>query len=898
MTVYQQIIGRPLPENSLLLPLQYPIFGDIHHCLLFASLEKELGKGTAKRVEQAYIQDMIGEVPLPEVASLKGQRIVLYRPREDPQAFINDIIAIVKLGQVMLHEQNARANVVKIKGHSLYIGKELPAGVSDFFQLLYGGYLKLSLEPAMLINILQKAFTPLCPHAMLEQIGNEVLHANDLVNSPFMLADIFPISVHDAVTQMRPETILYNVYQMVYTVAAYAAEGIFFRDLQPDNFRFNNNYQVKLIDPSYIAASVRSENRFSLFVKQTTPEYLPNVFSDFYRNNQQEKLIRYFGEFTEGVCIGMLERVLRRIFLPKYMGKKYDELYRQYNPSKRIEITNELKLQENLDLFRDMIDDLPSPRHFSQYHDSITALMQQEKIFPEAVIATIPRLLTILRRFSYPVFNPNSSQSLLEDEQKKPLSISQLPNYLKASGMIPSVPFASPLTKRRPAAPEDALNVIFDNQDTVRPILNTKKHTIAGIQQKAAAQGELDKLFEQATFKKQEAERETKETDPSRMENMPITEAKRTPVLTRKIYKTPMPRPFALPREVLDKIFEDAPLKRPDGEKEPEIFRKDDTNPNEGTRPSLVTKKLIKSPALQKMLQSQNEELPLKSYSRDSLPPENNTSWSPNEEKIIIISEDSKAPTDTTRATNENLRDSKTPGTTRITNENLRDSKPPTGTTRATNENLRDSKLPTGATRSTNENPRENQPKAPGESTTSGKGNAQIVGEVVALSQFIEDQLHAIKMLLQDNPDLAPVFKKNLRDNLQYRALDEIKTFLAKANNLFQDPELEFMLRREVQPLVASDMNKILERYAPDREKSNFRNINAAHKCKRILHDYLIYTAKTRFLITTSMEVNIVDCLPKSQEDVLQFICQHLALSLEDLAKAIAEKLQKAGRVF
>ncbi|NUM34985.1 MAG: hypothetical protein HUU50_10605 [Candidatus Brocadiae bacterium] len=429
MTYYQQHTGKPLVQNALVIPLQYLAFGNEHNIAILVKIEKDIGKGASKHVQQAVVLDFIGRIPLPEIASLKGKRIAIYRPREDFHIFFNDIIAIVKLGQLQTNEYNAKANIVKIRGHSLYINEDYEGTEQDYSRLLYEGYLNLKINPGQLVRILENALAAVAGVENAQKIAQEILERNDLINTHFMIADILPNSLLDGLAQIDDNKILENVYQMVYTIASYAKQGIYFRDLQPDNFRMNDHYNVKLIDPSYIDSSVPIESRYALFIKQTTPEYLPSVFSFFLRNNEQEKIMHYFGDFTAGVCIGMLERVIKRIFLPKYMGEKYDSLYLYNNPKMRIEKVIQLHFQEDMDFFHDMLQSFPTPEHFSEYQNTLLSYMRKEGVSYELSMK-IPPLLAALRQFSYPVFTNNGCQSLLLDKLGVPVSIDTLSDYI------------------------------------------------------------------------------------------------------------------------------------------------------------------------------------------------------------------------------------------------------------------------------------------------------------------------------------------------------------------------------------------------------------------------------------------------------------------------------------
>ena len=434
--IYEQTTGKELPKDNLILPLQYHLFNNLHHCVIFVQPEEELGKGASKQVQKALVKELIGRVPSPEIASLRGKEIVLYRPRENAHAFINDIIAIVKLNQMPLTDYKLRSHIVKIKGHSLYITEEYQGTEADFSKLLYEGYLKLTPDLPSLLAVLKSSLGSACSSDVVEQMMDELLSVNDLINSPFMIGDILPLSVYEAFAEMTDDEVLTNVYQMIYSIAAYAAEGIFFRDLQPDNFRVNMKKQVKLSDPSYIDASVAPASRFVLFIRQTTAEYLPNAFSVLNLKNDKDGLTRYFGEFTAGVCIGMLERVLRRIFLPGYM-ERYDQLYLIKNPTERVEKADQLKFQEDLDFFRDVVEGLPSPENFQQYEKSILTYMGRDSIFSEELFQPIAKILRILRQFSYPVFTEYASHSLLQ-AGNRPISIEQVHLYIqRALGIIP-----------------------------------------------------------------------------------------------------------------------------------------------------------------------------------------------------------------------------------------------------------------------------------------------------------------------------------------------------------------------------------------------------------------------------------------------------------------------------
>ena len=68
--LYQDLLGKPIPQNSLVVPVQYLIFGKRYYCTFFLEVDKEIGRGTFKRVEKAKVIEILGTLPLPEIASL------------------------------------------------------------------------------------------------------------------------------------------------------------------------------------------------------------------------------------------------------------------------------------------------------------------------------------------------------------------------------------------------------------------------------------------------------------------------------------------------------------------------------------------------------------------------------------------------------------------------------------------------------------------------------------------------------------------------------------------------------------------------------------------------------------------------------------------------------------
>ena len=899
MTIYQQLIQKQLPDHTLILPLQYSLFGTCYHCVIFANVIKEIGKGASKRVDHAQVTEILGQVPLPEVASLKGQDIVLYRPRDNVQAFINDIIAIVKLNQVQLKEYNARGNIVKIKGHSLYITEEYQGTESDYTKILYDGYLRLTPDPPTLLAILQSALGNSYVPEDVRQITEEILNANDLVDCPFMIGEVLPFSIEEGFLQMDVETILQNIYQMIYTISAYAAEGIFFRDLQPDNFRVNTRQQIKLIDPSYLDASVQPDSRYVLFIKQTTPEYLPNVCSQLLAQNQQAQLQTYFGNFTEGVCIGMLERVLKRIFLPKYMSERYDNLYR-LDPHARIEANNTNKFQEDADFFRDVLSGPPTTRHFSYYQGNLVYFMKREGLFCPELISAVAKILTILKQFSCPNFTNNGCYSLLNDEQGEPLVIQKLPSMIQSllglGPVVATMPLVDSSPRHRetiaPVKPNPATPQVGETwrmiPTTAKPSVVTRKlsQIPRSMRNERANTNKVeDVVFGEAVGAKEnkatpgpESENQTKahfSVDPETKMGQGTTEqtgASSSGTGTRK-FKVSQ-GPFGAPT-VIDDNKNAATPDVPAVTAEPINGEQWSTT----TGKAKISKGLFMTP----FAVDDKKSTPATDVPAATAEP----TYGEQRSTTIGKAKISKGLFMTPFAVD----DKKSTPTTDV----------PAATTESTGSEQRaaitgKAKFSKGLFATPFATDDKNNTATP----DTAKESSRLREDTDAIMEFIESQeLPAIKTLLRDSPVLVQLLHDNLAAHFQkYQSVEELKTFFKKANGLLQLQDSELTLLRQAQSLVADEIYKDLERHASVENKHHFRSPAIGPKCKKLLTSYLVHVAKTRFLANMSLKEELAAFLPKSGEDILKFICdyyckQHSVFSPQELANTVANDLNK-----
>ena len=843
MTVYQQITNKPLPQDTLLLPLQYLVFGSRHYGIMFVKLEKDLGRGTSKEVKQGFVEELLGRIPLPQVTSLKGKHIVLYRPRSDNHAFINDIISIVKLGQMQLKQYNAKANIAKIKGHSLYVDEGYLGTEWDYSRLFYGGYLQLNMDSETMVDILQYSLESISSPEMIDHLTGEVLEVNSMIDTPFMICDILPFSIYDGFRGMTAETILQNVYQMVYTIAAYAGEGIYFRDLQPDNFRVSHNQNVKLIDPSYIDASVPPESRYFLFIKQTTPEYLPNAFNVLERQNQQENLKRYFGEFTEGVCIGMLERVLRRIFLPSYMAEKYDNLFLLQEPSDRIESAANLKFCEDLDFFHDVIQATPGPQHFVQYRASVASYLEKEGMAQE-LIPKLAALLTDLRRFSYPVFSESGCQSLLHNDRGEPVSISDLPQHVE--NLLKIVPdnhghtsaiFQQPRSYKRQLAEGPAGDFTLAGRgitasrspspdDNVRPCSNTKRLPRSKLSQKTEDTHSCS--ITKRLIRPQHIAQETKTRG-----NLPDGRTFTPPATTHLGDKTPTPPPS---------------IKGRGGEVE------------SGQDSRIAAKDYLLSDA-NKAGYEFKPRLPRQSDSAGA-----NIIASPSPEATFK-------------------------GRTQFGGNASKFQKggswlPPVNTQASEDKHQH---MPNS------ENFQKGGSWLPPTSLPQNKDRYRAT--IDELLKFVEQKLSEVKKLLEQNATLrdklSDLFYEKLSKNVSTSMLQDI---FAKIENVLRDPDVDFDLLREAQPLISRQIYRELEQHASMENRRYYSASSATfQRGKKIISRHLVRIAKTRYILHADPAAAIVSMLPAANENLAQFICnndlQYCFTSLREVANVLAKSL-------
>lgn len=431
--MYQKLLGKPLPENLLLVPVQYLLCNQCYYCTFLLQIEEQIAQGTFKSVEKSTIVDIIGTVPSPEIHALKGTSIAFYRPRESHDLFLNDIKDIIKLDELLLQNYSIKGFISRITGHSLFLPETYNGFIGKYTDLIGQKIIRQEFHFDDVLFSLKKSLESVILAEDVAPLTKEILSHNDLINSPYMFAPFLPYDLISGFSSLEKEKIFQSVYEMVAMVSFYAAEGIYFRDLCPDNFRIDKNQKVKLIDPSYISQSIRKSKRYECFLQQTRPEYLPNELTLLSRKSHHS-VISYFGQFTEGVCIGMLERVIKRIFLSEYMKERYDELFRLDN---RIEKCHELRWQEDIDLFKDVAEEY-NEEHFKEYRKNIHDRMRREK-WDEDISFKISSVLETLRKFSKPIMRGIQYKSYLKEGDVE-MEISSLPSYIaKKMQIIPEI---------------------------------------------------------------------------------------------------------------------------------------------------------------------------------------------------------------------------------------------------------------------------------------------------------------------------------------------------------------------------------------------------------------------------------------------------------------------------
>jgi hypothetical protein len=168
---------------------------------------------------------------------------------------------------------------------------------------------------------------------------------------------------------------------------------------------------------------------------------------------------------------------------------------------------------------------------------------------------------------------------------------------------------------------------------------------------------------------------------------------------------------------------------------------------------------------------------------------------------------------------------------------------------------------------------------------------------------FIEENgLSTIKTFLRESNLFEHIFREHLSKQIEENcSIEVLKSFFRRANSFLQEPETEIQLLSCAQSLIREEIAKELERYASVEYKHHFRIVGAGAKCKKILSSYLVYIAKTRFLVTADINQDMVALFPKAEENILQFICEyywrhHSCFSIQELANTVANDLQRTTK--
>ncbi|BBM83998.1 hypothetical protein [Candidatus Uabimicrobium amorphum] len=476
--LYRNLLGKPIPQNALVVPVQYLIFGKRYYCTFFLEVDKEIGRGAFKRVEKAKVIEILGTLPLPEIASLKDTDIALYRPRECFDLFVNDIEDIIKLDEMEISNYVIKSYLARIKGHSLFLPDHYQGTIEKYSYLFDKSLIKKNLDMEDLRFSLRKSLSLLIPNEHLDAVEKEILNYNDLINTPFMFCHFMPYAIETHLREMPTEEVLQCVYDLVAMVCYHAAEGIYFRDLRPDNIRLNKRKEIRLIDPSYISKKVKPRFRYNQFIQQTSPEYLPSELALLMRQNNKHYIINYFAKFTEGVCVGMLERVLKSIFMPRYMENKLNPP-RSLTSQERIAQAHQSKINEDIDLFKDTSLNYHE-EHFEQYQKSVFERISREGYFEE-IKTRISRVIELLRLYSKPKVNMMGCETYLKDRGST-VSVEYLPKMItKVLAITPRLVKATNKYKKT-GAPKDASQTRTNSGriglNTTKRFMNIKRSTV------------------------------------------------------------------------------------------------------------------------------------------------------------------------------------------------------------------------------------------------------------------------------------------------------------------------------------------------------------------------------------------------------------------------------------
>ncbi len=882
MSEYQKILGKALPSNMLLLPLQYKSFNITHQITLFLELGQEIVNGVSNRLNEALVVELLGRVPFPEIFSLKGKKIILYRPGEDQNRFLADMQQMISLPQIPTQNVDIKGNIVKIRGHSLFQKDEENSNkLSQYY------------DPTRFVNIIYKSIQSIAVAQKIEPIVEEILSQNQIIDKPFMITEFLPVSIFQGFSTLNADILNKNIFQLIYLISGYAQNGIYFKEICPEHFRFTSNGILRLIVTSYFTREFSSENRYSLFLKQVIPEYLPNLVTWYLRNNQQPKILQYFEKFPEGICIGMLERVLRRVFLPEYMSAKYDAIpNNSTNFAVRLNQVIASQWQEDLELFHSPISEIPDSKQFKRYQTTLADLLQN-KGYSIDISNKISKVLLVLRQFSYPIYlNEASCQSLLKDGENS-LSINSLSQYISSILNInennlqnnltekpqeisetKKIPGTTTARKNNPLFGTSALKAV--GNETRR--LQTSKESIKKMVQIPVISYPFSgQPLSQSVSLQQQQQQLPSQVQAAQIAQYPVSNSSQS--FQQQQQPPTQITQYPYPPQISPQFFQQQ--QQPptqitqypyQSQTQPQFFQQQQQPPTQ------ITQYPYQSQTQPQFFQQQQQSPPAQIPQYPSSP---QTSYYQQQQpqssyQIQPKSPDSKnLPTTTINLKSHPVVISSPFEEIKKIAESEKNLK-----TARLEQITRHSKI--AATKVFSQLPRTNSLKLPETETNtclvvteSDKISFNMAQELMDL---IAKKLSKIQELIVDDSRFAERFRirifKLLSSGTTFNSLED---FLANSNLLLQSQDFEFDLLRIAQAVIPEDIIiRIIENASED-IKSIFTNNNItwAKRCRRLLIANITRIIKTRFLLEADKIVDINNLLPLLEEDILDYIFKY-----------------------
>ncbi len=946
--LYETIFGKPVPKDCLILPLQ-SFQPDFPNIILFVKVNCSLQETDLKKIEEVQVIDIIRQQDGQSGESLitLDQVLSLHTPSENFALFTNEIFLALKLQDTQLPKKFVKSTVARLCGHSLYL--KANNGFSEYSSL---SYISSNLQQSypdenIFLDILRNCLPRGIPSELINNLKSEILNHSQLIESPFTIYNqTSPFK--EALPSLSPEEILKTVYNLIQCVCAYATKGIYFSNFTPDKLHLDSSQNLTLIDCTYIDKNMLPENRYILFTKQSSLEYLPGEYSRLTQLYGEKVVNRYFGQFTCGVLIGIIERVLLGIFLPKQM-MKFKEVSFLPSFSERIQRLREIQARQDIQLFGDKVT-LYEENHFEKYRHNLKSLLLEEG-WDNSLAKTLSKTMAILRHFSCPVFFLDRCVSLLVDDSQREVPIQNLTSYVAT--VFPSISdlflekktitidrskeslnTAKNLPEENTAKnlPEEKEVVLSESRE-LPPLENSQieedKTKATSIETAVKVNPPRDKIKTQRITKSwhsfssrrsysnearslkssfsEESSTETKKRTLEELKAKLPLESKQESSPEHKIEpKIPLQEELKVDLKAED---ETETKKEEEKKSNIEYCYTDKSSQNDYTHSQRITKYWRNLPQLV-------EEAP-------------GTTEAPEESPKLEDQEEQTLDKATKKRYIGNLRDQENPHS--FSNKETRRIVWDPKKVQLKNEEFEVAPLESKESEDTQKKHgiitarppysrnREEQPSShfmddSFDSLDASLSNLdfdmeKLSEETKEIIEFIERKLANIHLFLKTNPTFHQIFIGKIslevdfcrqfckENDISFReGIDSLISFIENTEITMVDPETELQLLRMAQKTVPSDIAKKMEKIAPDEIKQYFRaGPKVEQRCRNLVKKNLVRIAKIKFLNGFDPDVDILSCMPQD-EDILTYIYhndrENGFCSLEEVIRRYASEIR------